>query len=421
MNTNSVAIQCSNLSKNYSLSSEQSTTFKEKLLRGGRGKQTTTAVEALSCIDMVIHTGEIVGLIGDNGSGKSTLLKLLAGITQPTGGTLSVNGTVSSLLEVGVGFHPDMTGRENVYLSGALLGISKDELHQRMPEIIAFSELEEFIDAPVKHYSSGMFLRLGFSIGIHVQPDILLIDEILAVGDQRFQRKCKEHIRWLRNSGKTIILVSHDLDSILTLCDRAILLNKGKTIGDGSPYEMIGQYKQLQFKESLRRGETPSAEIVKRNRFGKFDIRFIAMRMIDSSGQERYLYETGEPVRIEFDWAAKRPIAYPIFGVSIISDAGDPVYTVATDVTVGDVESIEGQGTTTFEIEALNLLEGAYSLNFGITQREEGPGSAFNFYEGFDLCLEMCPFLVNPGKKGYGLRGVLYLPCMASIEEKNPA
>ena len=409
------AIECREVGKTYSLSSERATSWKEKILRGGRGKRAVTQLVALRHINLTIRPGEIVGLIGDNGSGKSTLLKLIAGITEPTAGDIRIRGTVSSLLEVGVGFHPEMTGRENVFLSGALLGLSRAELALRLPEITAFSELEAFIDSPVKHYSSGMYLRLGFAIGIHVQPDILLIDEILAVGDQRFQRKCKEHIRRLRRSGKTILVVSHDLDTILSLCDRAIVLNRGEIIGEGHPYEMIGLYKQHQFQDARRRGENPPAEIVKRNRFGAFEIRFLNARMTDETGRERYVYETGERVRIEFDWVAREPIAYPVFGVSIVSDRGERIFTVATDVTFGDIEAVQGSGVTVFEIEALNLLEGAYSLTYGVTQREEGPGSAFNFYEGFDLCEEMCPFWVRPGLKGRGLRGLLYLPCKATI------
>ncbi len=414
-NLNATAIECRGVGKTYTVSSETRGTFKEMILRGGRGKRSTAAFEALKNIDLTVRRGEIVGVIGDNGSGKSTLLKLIAGITAPTRGELKVYGTVSSLLEVGVGFHPEMTGRENVYLSGSLLGIPAGELTRRMPDIIAFSELEDFIDSPVKHYSSGMYLRLGFAIGIHVQPDILLIDEILAVGDQRFQQRCKEYIRGLRDSGKTILVVSHDLDAILSLCSRAVVLHKGYILGDGHPYEMIGLYKQLQFQEARRRGERPPAEIVRRNRFGTFEIRFEAVRMRDAEGTERYVFETGERVRIEFDWVAKRAIAYPIFGMSIVTDRGESLFTVATDVTVGDVECIEGQGTTVFEFESLNLLEGAYSLTFGITRREEGPGSSFNFYEGFDLIQQMCPFWVKPGKKGHGLRGILYLPCKAEI------
>lgn len=419
MNKEPIAIQCRNVGKSYSLASEQATTLKETILRGGRGKRSTHVIHALRDFNLTVRCGEIVGLIGDNGSGKSTLLKLIAGITKPTGGEMIVNGTVSSLLEVGVGFHPEMTGRENVFLSGALLGIPRCELERRMPDIIAFSELEEFIDSPIKHYSSGMYLRLGFAIGVHVQPDILLIDEILAVGDQRFQRKCKEHIRWLRNSGKTILLVSHDLQAIQGMCDRAVVLHKGKNIGEGNPYEMIGLYKQHQFVEARRRGETPSAEIVKNNRFGNFTVHFTAVRMIDSSGCERYIYETGEPVRVELDWNARQTIRFPIFGMSIVDDDGDAMFTVATDVTVGDIPSIDGSGTTVFELEALNLLEGAYSLSFGITQREDGPGSAFNFYEGFDVCLELCPFMVKPGEKGYGLHGLYYFPSKARIELDN--
>lgn len=415
MKNSPIAIQCQHVGKKYSLFSEQATTLKESILRGGRGKRSANLIEALHDVSLTVRQGEIVGLIGDNGSGKSTLLKLIAGITQATSGTLTVNGTVSSLLEVGVGFHPEMTGRENVYLSGALLGIPNEELTRRMPEIIAFSELEEFIDSPVKHYSSGMFLRLGFAIGIHVQPDILLIDEILAVGDQRFQRKCKEHIRWLRDSGKTILLVSHDLSAIQTLCDRAVVLYKGKTIGEGRPYEMIGLYKQHQFMEARKRGEAHSPEIVKRNRFGTFEIYFKDVRILDSSGVERYIFETGEPARFEFDWIAEQPIRYPIFGMSIMGDHGEFIYTVASDVTVGDVEILEGSGTAVFEIEALNLLEGSYSVSFGVTHREDGPNSAFNFYEGYDVCFELCPFMMKPGKKGYGLHGLLYMPCKAQI------
>ncbi|MEW6239122.1 MAG: ABC transporter ATP-binding protein [Candidatus Omnitrophota bacterium] len=413
-------IESRQLWKTYSLSAEKSSTLKEKILRGGRGKRTETRIDALKNVNFAIHRGEIVGLIGNNGSGKSTLLKLIAGITQPSQGELSVNGTVSSLLEVGVGFHPEMTGRENVYLSGALLGISENELSARMPDIVAFSELEEFIDSPVKHFSSGMYLRLGFAIGVHVQPDVLLIDEILAVGDQRFQRKCKEHIRQLRRTGKTIILVSHDLDAIQALCDRALVLHKGEIIGDGYPYEMISFYKQQQFQEARLRGEELSAEIVKRNRFGKFDIKFLRARLRGAAGDERYVFETGEPLRIEFAWSAKKPIPYPVFGVSIIADDGTPLYTIATDITVGDVDFIEGEGLTTFDIEALNLLEGAYSLTFGIASRLDGPGSEYNFYDGYDLCLEMCPFLVRRGRKGYGMSGFSYMPCQGAITPYNP-
>lgn len=411
-----IAIECRQVGKEYVLSSEKYSTLKERLLRGGRGKTVTTKIHALRDVNFIIRQGEIVGLIGDNGSGKSTLLKLIAGITQPTTGELKVHGTVSSLLELGVGFHPEMTGRENVYLSGSLLGISREELDRRMPEIIAFSELEEFIDSPVKHYSSGMYLRLGFAIGIYVQPDVLLVDEILAVGDQRFQQKCKNHIRSLRQSGKTILFVSHDLDSILSICSRAIVINQGTVIGDGHPYEMIGLYKQHLFEEARKRNEPAPAEIVKRNRFGTFEIAFKSARMFDCEGNERYVFETGERVKVVFEWRAKQPIRYPIFGMSIHNDVGQSLTTVATDVTVGDVEEISGSGRTEFEFENLNLLEGAYSITYGISQREDGPGSSFDFYTGFDLIVEMCPFMMKPGTKGRGLRGSIYLPCKARMK-----
>lgn len=409
------AIECRRLSKTYTLSSERFSSLKETLLRIGKVKRERTFIHALKEIDLRIAPGEIVGLIGDNGSGKSTLLKLIAGITEPTSGDLRVNGTVSSLLEVGVGFHPDMTGRENVFLSGALLGIPRNVLAERLDEIIAFSELGEFIDAPVKHYSSGMYLRLGFAIGVYVQPDILLVDEILAVGDQRFQRKCKEHIRMLRQSGKTILVVSHDLDAILALCGRAIVLSKGEMIGDGAPYEMITLYKQQQFTQARDRGEIVSAEIIHRNRFGSMKARFTSARMYGAEGKERYIFETGEAIRVVFGWKTDQRIEYPIFGLSFIADDGAELFTAATDVTLGDIESIEGEGVIEFVIESLNLLEGAYSITFGFTQRVDGPGTTFNFYDGFDMHIERCPFMIKPGQKGYGLRGNTYMPCQARL------
>ncbi|MBI1390307.1 MAG: ATP-binding cassette domain-containing protein [bacterium] len=407
-------VSCRDAGKQYILSAERQSTFKETVLRAGRVQRSERVIHALRGVSFDVHPGEIVGLIGDNGSGKSTLLKLIAGITTPSTGEVDVRGTVSSLLEVGVGFHPDMTGRENVYLSGSLLGIPRNVLTERIDDIIAFSELHEFIDSPVKHYSSGMYLRLGFAIGVFVNPDVLLIDEILAVGDQSFQRKCKDHVRQLRNSGKTIFVVSHDLDAIVSLCDRALVLNQGVLLGDGRPYEMVTLYKQHQFEQARKRGESPSAEIMRRNRFGRFDAHVTDVRMSAADG-ERYVFETGETVTIELTWKCPTPIAYPIFGVAIMDDEGRELATVATDVTVGDVSSIQGEGKTVFTFDSLNLLAGAYSLNVGFTQREEGPGSNFNFYEGLDLRLEMCPFMVKPGAKGYGLRGSLYIPCRAGI------
>ncbi len=412
----SPAIECRGLSKVFQLSEEQAGTWKEAILRGGRSRRKTRDLRAIDGLDLQIQRGEIVGLIGDNGSGKSTLLKMIAGITQPTAGTIHVGGTVSSLLEVGVGFHLEMTGRENVYLSGALLGIPKHELTQRMTEIIAFSELEGFIDSPVKHYSSGMFLRLGFAIGIYVQPEVLLVDEILAVGDQRFQRKCKDHIRHLRDSGKTIIVVSHDMDAVLSLCSRAIVLNQGKILGDGIPHEMIALYKQHQFEQAHQRGEEAPAELRFRNRFGTYEMLFTAVKMFNANGDEAYSFQSGDPCKIEFHWQTRQRIPYPIFGFSIVTDEGDPIYTRATDVAYGDIDFIEGEGITTFNISSLNLLEGAYSLTYGVTSREEGPGSSFNFYEGYDLVECMCPFFIKAGEAALGMRGLIYMPCNATVQ-----
>jgi ABC-type polysaccharide/polyol phosphate transport system ATPase subunit len=200
---------------------------------------------ALKDIDFNIQKGESVGIIGPNGSGKSTLLKLLAGVTEPTKGVVEVEGRIAPLIELGAGFHFELTGRENIYINGSILGLKIKEIEQRMGDIIAFAELEEFIDTPIKHYSSGMFMRLGFSVAVHVEPDILLVDEILSVGDQSFQKKCFAKMEEFRKKGVTIVVVSHTLDQVLEFCDRSLLIWHSEKKFDGNVQESINRYNQL--------------------------------------------------------------------------------------------------------------------------------------------------------------------------------
>ena len=196
-------------------------------------------------VSFEVKRGEALGIIGHNGAGKSTVLKLLASITTPSAGEITINGGVAALIEVGSGFHPELTGRENVYLSGSILGMARSEIGQKLESIIDFSEIRDFIDIPVKRYSSGMYVRLGFSIAAHLEPEILLLDEVLAVGDMAFQRKCLDRVRALRQAGRTIIFISHDLNAVEALCDRVLLMQRGEVIADGPPGEVIGQYKAL--------------------------------------------------------------------------------------------------------------------------------------------------------------------------------
>ena len=234
------AIEVKNMTKQFNVYSDKASTLKEKLLFWKRSNKEVRTV--LKDIDVEIKKGETVALIGTNGSGKSTLLKLMTKIIYPTKGTVQTNGKLTSLLELGAGFHPDFSGRENIYFNASIFGLSKSEIDRRLNDIIAFSELEQFIDNPVRTYSSGMYMRLAFSVAINVDADILLIDEILAVGDQHFQDKCFKKLEELRDSNRTIVIVTHSLDSVKRLCNRAIWIKDGNVCMDGDTTEVITNY-----------------------------------------------------------------------------------------------------------------------------------------------------------------------------------
>lgn len=233
-------IKFTNVTKKFNLQSQK--TFKEFLPALFRGQQTRQTLTALKNINFKIYSGETIGIIGPNGSGKSTILKLIAGVMTPTSGTVTVTGKVSPLIELGAGFHPELTGRENIRLNAAILGLGQKAISQKMPQIIDFSGLTDFIDQPIKHYSSGMYARLGFSIAVHVDPQILIVDEILAVGDSQFQEKCFAKMEKFKKQGITIIYISHSLESIKNFCTKTIYLDKSKLISQGNPIKIIQQY-----------------------------------------------------------------------------------------------------------------------------------------------------------------------------------
>jgi ABC-2 type transport system ATP-binding protein len=233
----SVALLVDDVSKTFTL--RHTRALKELLVMAVKGRDLSNSFLALDGVSMCIDQGETVGLLGLNGSGKSTLLKLMAGVMEPDVGRVGVRGRIAGLIEVGAGFHPDLTGRENVYLNGAILGMSEGDIDRRFDAIVAFSEIERFIDTEVKFYSSGMFLRLAFSVAVHTEPDVFLVDEILAVGDEPFQHKCLERIRTLRGEGRTLVIVSHDLHMIEDLCSRGIVLEQGRVVTDGSAAEAV--------------------------------------------------------------------------------------------------------------------------------------------------------------------------------------
>ena len=230
-------VRIEHVSKRFSLRHDRS--LKELVFSALKRKKLADTFMALDDVDLTVRAGETVGLIGFNGSGKSTLLKTVSGVLFPDSGRVMLRGRVAGLIEVGAGFHPDLSGRENVFLNGAILGMSRAQLEERFDDIVAFSEIEEFIDTEVKYYSSGMFLRLAFSVAVHTEPDIFLVDEILSVGDEPFQRKCLERIRELQKAGRTMVVVSHELEMLEKLCTRIVVLRKGRTVFDGDPAEAV--------------------------------------------------------------------------------------------------------------------------------------------------------------------------------------
>jgi len=359
------AVRADHVSKTYRLHRERRRTFKEVALR-----QLVPAEDVLALRDVsfAVEPGEAFGVVGANGSGKSTLLKLIAGTAKPTSGTLEVNGRVSALLEIGAGFHPDFTGRENAYLNGSLLGISRKEMQRQMPAIEEFADIGRFFDAPVKTYSSGMYMRLGFAVAIHLDPDVLLVDEVLAVGDEYFQHKCFARIAEFRKAKKTIVLVTHDLGAVARLCDRAIWLDQGAVSASGSVRDVVNAYHQ-KVGEKEQRERAARGEIGGRK--GDRTVEIVRARLLDRDGTDRVVLESGRPAAIEIAYRNPSRIADTVFGVCIYRvDDGLAAYctnTASDGITVPPKE----EGVVRFTMDSLSLLPGGFDVDVGITDPED--------------------------------------------------
>ena len=357
------AITVDGVWKNFRLYHEKNQHLKAAILRGRRARY--EEFWALKGVDLEIPHGATFGLIGSNGSGKSTLLKCLARILYPNEGRVSVTGRLCALLELGSGFHPELSGRENVYLNGAILGMSKREIEGRFDDIVEFAGLEKFIDTPVKNYSNGMQLRLGFAIASHVDPEILLIDEVLAVGDQAFQRKCSEKIESFRSEGRTIVLVSHGLGSILQLCDNTAWLEKGEIRMVGPSSEVISEYTG----ESLAESERQESEIGARWGNGAAIINEI--RMVNGEGSRTRSFTTGDRVRVEIDYTANRQLEETVFSLRFTSLHGTEIWAANSKRRREFIHQLKPSGTAVVEIPRLPLLEGSYDLTAIITDQTE--------------------------------------------------
>lgn len=352
-------------------------TFKSALLSGrpGRALSPDDGVPALTDVTFQVAPGEAVGIIGPNGSGKSTLLKLLAGILQPTTGSLSVRGRLAALLELGAGFHPEISGRENVEISGLLLGLTRRQIAARFDEIVRFAEIEEFLDAPVKTYSSGMAVRLGFSIAAHCDPDVLLVDEVLAVGDEAFARRSLEKFAEFERAGKTIVLVSHDLALVEERCRRALWLDRGRLAADGPAGETVALYRErVAVHESERRGEPPPAAAAgSPPRIGSGAATLASVRLLDSAGLPTSRITSGAPARLEMEVAASSPLSDFVFGFGISTVAGMTVFGSNTAIDGFVAGELGGKATALLDLSSLDLAPGVYSVDAAIHARDGSP------------------------------------------------
>ena len=398
------AIELTNVTKVYlRYGGRQFATLKSALLRRSilQDLRPSETFPALQDVSFNVAKGSTFGIIGRNGSGKSTALKIVAGITKPTSGTIAVRGRISALIELGAGFHPEISGRENVFINGIMLGLTKREIQQRFDEIVEFAELAEFIDAPVKTYSSGMYMRLGFSVAIHVDPDVLLVDEVLAVGDEGFTHKCLDKFGEFKRRGKTILLVTHSLGLIERFCDDVIWLDAGKKRAGGDPKRVVGAYiTDVERQEEAflvesdakatqearhpgvgqavegptnvgdRSGDMNSAT---EGRWGSGGVEIAEVTLLGADGQTTHVFHTGEPFTLRFTARASRPVTDFVFGFGLFNAEGMCVYGTNTDIEEYVAESLDGDATVSLGIEALELVEGTYKVDVAVHRRDGAP------------------------------------------------
>jgi ABC-2 type transport system ATP-binding protein len=355
MTTATSIVRIEDVSKRFVLHKDKS--LKERVLNMGRARRHVDDFWALRDISAEIHAGTTVGLIGANGSGKSTLLKVIGAIVQPTTGTVLRRGRLAALLELGAGFHPDLTGRENVYLNASLLGMSRAETDQHFDAIVDFSGIEEFIDTQVKFYSSGMYVRLAFAVAVHVDPDLLLVDEVLAVGDEPFQRKCMDKIRTFQAEGRTIVLVSHSAEQVGDLCDRAILLRKGEMVYDGEPVvalrELRAGFEDDRVVEEALHEETDHAMVT-------------GVDLLDGSGRRVSSIRTGDDVVLRVHVDPRGRLADWMAAISIETNLGQPLFRFNTTTVSLELPPAERPTSVDFRLPRLPLGEGVYVVNAGI-------------------------------------------------------
>lgn len=386
------AIDVNEVSKRFRLYHERNQSLKATIMR--RGRATYDELWALNEVSLHVSRDTTFGLIGENGSGKSTLLKCMARILRPDSGSIAVKGKVSALLELGAGFHPELSGRENVYLNGSILGLGKKEIDRKFDAIVDFAGIERFIDAPVKNYSSGMYVRLGFSVAINVEPDVLLVDEVLAVGDEQFQRKCAEKFADLKAAGKTIVIVSHSLGSIRSMCDQVAWLEDGKLRLIGPASDVIDAYLSEVSNER-------EVGVDQGSRWGSGEARIEAIELLGSEGRPTSRVRTGDAVTLRFHYRTTEAIPQPVFGMAIHSLDGVHVTGPNTREAGCVPDVIDGSGKVDLVIAPLLLLPGTYDVSAALVDH-----SALHT---FDFRHRSLRFDVGPGNPHETYGGVVSL------------
>lgn len=398
--------------------------MKSALLGRGFGKalEPSETVAALSGVSFDVKRGETFGVIGANGSGKSTLLKLVAGLFKPTSGTLRVDGKVSALIELGAGFHPEISGRENVVINGVMLGLTRREIERKLPSIIEFSGLSEFIDEPVKTYSSGMYVRLGFAVAVHVDPEVLVVDEVLAVGDEAFARRCLDTIKEFSARGRTIFFVSHSLVLVEELCDRVLYLSGGRVAGLAEPREMLAAYRldvsagegtrlmaehatgQQTFRAeesgpvpgpapgNANEVEAPPAE--RARRWGDRSATIDGVRLLGAAGDERYAFRTGEPLTVEIEATPARPLSDFVFGVGLFTPEDVCVHGTNTEIDGFMPGGFDGPARVRLTLGSCDLGPGTYLIDVAVHARN---GTPYDYWRG------ACRFRVDSPRTEAGI------------------
>ena len=387
------AIGVEGISKKFKRYKERPTSIKQRFLRF---RVRAEDFWALKDVNFDVHDGTTFGLIGPNGSGKTTLLKIIAGILRPTEGRVVTRGRIAALLELGAGFHPELTGRENVFLNASILGLTRKETEDAFDDIVDFAELREFIDHPVKFYSSGMFVRLGFAVAVHVDPEILLIDEVLAVGDEGFQRKCLDRIRQFQKEGRTIVFVTHAVDLVRRICDEAVMLDHGKVVQSGNPEEVVRDFRLLMLKDDLAYAREE----------GTKELEIVSADLIREDGTSGNTITAGETLTIQVDLRASRPVEDPVISFALHDQDNRFLFGTNTDWKGVHFPRFEGKKRLRFQMRNLPFVRGKFWVTLGVHSRD---ASRVYHVQEQRYAFEIKTGAENPGE--------VFIPVEVDVEE----